>query len=181
MGKSTGHTEGSPLSDDSVIAPDSEITEQAPEAQATEIETPAEAEAPALTVTVTDPAIVAAFETKVTEAVAFLESIGFTVRHGRIGSGSAGIPRDTVEKADPDEVRAYFDSTGLTRAEIAAAVGVTTSVISTVQNPKGDRWSQARFERAKPLIASAMEAKALAMLAALAPKAEVTETVEVAV
>ena len=58
----------------------------------------------------------------------------------------------TVEKADPGTVKAYFDSTGLNRKQLAAVVGVSTSVIATVQNPNGDRWSLARFERAKATI-----------------------------
>lgn len=61
-------------------------------------------------------------------------------------------PRALMEKADPIEVGKYFDGTGLTRKQIAAAVGVSTSVIATVQNPKGDRWSADRFSKARVLI-----------------------------
>lgn len=77
-------------------------------------------------------------------------------------------PRHTKDKADPAAVAEFFASTGLSRKEIADAVGVSTSVISTVQNENGDRWSEARFEAAKPLILSAAERKRAA-----APKAEV--------
>lgn len=61
-------------------------------------------------------------------------------------------PRQVLEKADPTEVARYFESTGMTRKQLASAVGVSTSVIATVQNPKGDRWSAKRFADAKPLI-----------------------------
>ena len=57
-----------------------------------------------------------------------------------------------MPKADPLEVRAYFASTGLSRREIGAIVGTGVGVIATVQNPKGDRWSVERFERARALI-----------------------------
>ncbi len=77
-------------------------------------------------------------------------------------------PRQTVEKADPGEVAKFFASTGLNRKQIASAVGVSTSVIATVQNPTGDRWSRTRFEAAKPLILAA--AKSMPK-AAPAPKA----------
>lgn len=72
-------------------------------------------------------------------------------------------PRSVKVKAEPSEVAAFFASTGLSRKQIAAAVGVTTSVIATVQNENGDRWSAERFEAAKPLILAAAEsAKATA-------------------
>lgn len=79
-------------------------------------------------------------------ATQFLQSEGYVVRM------ATASQRATLLKADPDEVRKYFDSTGLTRAQLADALGITVSVISTVQNPLGDRWSQTRFEAAKILI-----------------------------
>lgn len=68
---------------------------------------------------------------------------------------ATSTPRTTAAKADPSEVAAFFKSTGLTVRQIADAVGVSTSVISTVQRENGDRWSAERFERAKPLILAA--------------------------
>lgn len=53
--------------------------------------------------------------------------------------------RITLAKAAPADVAAYFGSTGLTRKELAAAAGVSTSVIATVQNAEGDRWSEVTF------------------------------------
>jgi hypothetical protein len=74
-----------------------------------------------------------------------------------IRRGARG-PRSVKAKAEPAEVARFFVASGLTRKQIAAAVGVTTSVIATVQNENGDRWSAERFERAKPLILAAAEA-----------------------
>jgi hypothetical protein len=68
---------------------------------------------------------------------------------------STGTPRSTAPKADPKVVAAFFTSTGLSPKQIAAAVGVSTSVIGTVKRESGDRWSLARFEAAKPLILAA--------------------------
>ena len=78
----------------------------------------------------------------------------------------------TVEKADPAAVKAYFDSTGLNRKQLAAIVGVSTSVIATTQNPNGDRWSLARFERAKATI----DAHLAAAAAKSAPKAKTAKS-----
>ncbi len=61
-------------------------------------------------------------------------------------------PRVPLEKAEPEEVQAYFESTGMSRKQIASAAKVSTSVISTVQNPKGDRWSVATFTAKQVLI-----------------------------
>ena len=63
-----------------------------------------------------------------------------------------GAGRATLEKADPADVAAYFASTGLTRKELAAAAKVSTSVIATVQNEKGDRWSLVTFGVKRGLI-----------------------------
>lgn len=63
-----------------------------------------------------------------------------------------GAGRVTLEKADPADVAAFFASTGLTRKELAAAAKVSTSVIATVQNEKGDRWSTQTFEAKRALI-----------------------------
>jgi hypothetical protein len=79
-----------------------------------------------------------------------------------IKRGSA-TPRSVMVKAEPAVVAAFFASTGLSRKEIAEAVGVTTSVIGTVTKENGDRWSLARFELAKPLILAAAKAKAKAV------------------
>lgn len=65
---------------------------------------------------------------------------------------ASGGPRVVLDKADPAEVAAYFASTGLPRKEIATAAGVSTSVIATVQNEKGDRWSTVTFEAKRTLI-----------------------------
>lgn len=70
---------------------------------------------------------------------------------GPRGRESKG-PRVQLEKAGFEEVGAYFASTGLTRKELASAAGVSTSVIATVQNEKGDRWSTATFEAKRALI-----------------------------
>lgn len=86
-------------------------------------------------------------EDRLLAAIALCELAGYVVRRP-----IAATPRATVTKADPAEVKSYFDSTGLTRKQLAAAVGVSTSVIATVQNPNGDRWSQVRYEAAKVLI-----------------------------
>lgn len=72
----------------------------------------------------------------------------------------AGGPRVTLEKASPTDVASFFVSTGLTRKELAAAAGVSTSVIATVQNEKGDRWSTVTFEAKRALILSWMTAHA---------------------
>lgn len=158
----TSTVEGSAPSDDTLQGTD-------PQAQA-----PAEPEATAPIIPVTDPSVLAAFEAKVAETIAFLESVGFTVRHGSAGAVRQAVVRDTTEKAEPAMVKAYFEKTGLSMAEIASAVGVTRSVISTVQLEKGDRWSLARFERAKVLIEDARRAKAAQLLADLAPAADPT-------
>lgn len=71
-----------------------------------------------------------------------------------------GGPRVLLDKAEPLEVAAFFESTGLTRKELAAAAEVSTSVIATVQNPKGDRWSLKTFEAKKVLIAAWTKAHA---------------------
>jgi hypothetical protein len=68
--------------------------------------------------------------------------------------------RAVKPKADPQEVRAYFASTGLSRRELGAIVGTGVGVIATVQNPNGDRWSVERFERARALIDAHLAASA---------------------
>jgi hypothetical protein len=78
-----------------------------------------------------------------------LEVVDAAIRRG------TATPRTTVAKAGPSAVAAFFASTGLSRKQIADAVGVSTSVIGTVQKENGDRWSLARFEAAKPLILAA--------------------------
>jgi hypothetical protein len=92
-------------------------------------------------------------------AITLLESNGYRVT-GRKSSG----PRATMPKADPNEVAAYFRASGLSRKELAAVVGVSTSVIGTVAKMSGDRWSQVRFDAAKVLIdaEAARRAKAAA-------------------
>lgn len=83
----------------------------------------------------------------------------------RVVVPNASSVRSTVLKADPDEVKDYFTGTGLSRQEIADAVGVTSSVIATVQNVNGDRWSAERFARARVLIDDAVALKAKATAA----------------
>jgi hypothetical protein len=68
-----------------------------------------------------------------------------TKKGARVFAG--GIP-----KADPKVVAAFFASTGLTRKQIAEALGVSTSLVGTVQKETGDRWSLTRFEAAQPVI-----------------------------
>lgn len=86
---------------------------------------------------------------------------------------AAPKPRVVLEKAEPADVAAYFAATGLSRKEIAAAAGVSTSVIATVQNPKGDRWSLKTFEAKKLLIdAAAVDAAAARQAANEAAAAE---------
>lgn len=115
------------------------------------------------------PTAAPSHEDLVRMSIEFLESNGYAVRM------RTASQRVTAVKAEPDAVKAYFDSTGLTRKQIADAVGVTVSVIATVQNPNGDRWSLVRFEAAKILI----DAYKTALAALTAPKAEaVVEAVE---
>jgi len=100
---------------------------------------------------------------------------------------SAG-PRERLEMMDPAEVKAYFDSTGLTRKQIAGAANVSASVIATVQNTNkredgsyvGDQWSVKTFEVKRALIDKYVEehadeiaaAKAADLAAAQAKQAE---------
>lgn len=128
---------------------------------------------PAIVEMIADEA--ADLEVQIADAKALLEANGYVVR-----LASAITVRATVAKADPTEVAAYFAATGLTRKQIAGAVGVSVSVIATVQNPKGDRWSQSRFEAAKVLIDA--EAERLTAPAVIAePEAEtVVEEIAVA-
>lgn len=83
-----------------------------------------------------------------------LESVvaAFTPRTRR----STG-PRQVLEKVPPEEVAAYFASTGLARKQIAAAAGVSPSVIATVQNVNGDRWSRNTFEAKRVMIDAYIE------------------------
>ena len=99
-------------------------------------------------------------ETQIAMATAVLEANGYVVRKRTV------VQRALMEKADPDQVKAYFESTGLNRKEIADAVGVTVSVIATVQNPNGDRWSALRYGAAKILIDAYVQAKTAAATAA---------------
>jgi hypothetical protein len=78
-----------------------------------------------------------------------LDVVDAAIRRG------TGAPRSVAPKADPKVVASFFKSTGLSPKQIAAAVGVSTSVIGTVQRENGDRWSVVRFEAAKPLIVAA--------------------------
>lgn len=71
-----------------------------------------------------------------------------------------GAPRVTLAKASPADVASFFASTGLTRKELANAAAVSTSVIATVQNEKGDRWSVITFEAKRALILTWMTAHA---------------------
>ncbi len=67
--------------------------------------------------------------------------------------------RTVVGKADPDVVRAYFDATGLSRRELGSIIGTGVGVIATVQNPRGNRWSAERFERARAQIDAYLAAR----------------------
>jgi hypothetical protein len=99
-----------------------------------------------------DPRVVAlvAWRETATKAPAeVLEIVDAAIRR------ATATPRTTAVKASPADVAAFFASTGLTRKQIAEAVGVSTSVIGTVQSESGDRWSLTRFEAAKPLILAA--------------------------
>lgn len=101
-------------------------------------------------------------------AIELLQSEGYVVRE------ATAAQRITAVKAEPAAVAAYFESTGLTRKQIADAVGVTVSVIATVQNPNGDRWSEVRFQAAKIMIdayKSALEAMVKAAGVAVAAQA----------
>lgn len=86
-------------------------------------------------------------------AVALREMVAASTPKAKVST-----PRVILDKADPTAVREYFDSLGLPRKTIAQASGVGTSTIATVQNPKGDRWSQERFEEVQGLIAAWIEA-----------------------
>lgn len=103
-------------------------------------------------------------------AIDLLEKNGYSVRL------RTASQRVTAVKAEPADVKTYFDSTGMTRAQIADAVGVTVSVIATVQNPNGDRWSQVRFDAAKILI----DAYKIALAARIASATTTESTVTVA-
>jgi hypothetical protein len=87
-------------------------------------------------------------------AIADAPAIVLEVVDAAIRRGTA-TPRQTMPKADPATVAAFFKSTGLSVRAIAEAVGVSTSVISTVTRENGDRWSLARFDAARPLIITA--------------------------
>jgi hypothetical protein len=83
------------------------------------------------------------------------DGIARSTARRQIPSGSTipgGSRRTVVGKADPDVVRAYFQGTGLSRRELGAIIGTGVGVIATVQNPRGDRWSVERFERARAQI-----------------------------
>jgi hypothetical protein len=73
---------------------------------------------------------------------------------------AVAAPKKGSDKADPTEVAAYFASTGLTRKELAAVLGVSTSLIGTVAKDSGDRWSAERFAKARVQIDAAVKAAA---------------------
>lgn len=80
---------------------------------------------------------------------------GGTVVWGSVGStDTAG--RVLKDRAEPSEVRAYFAGTGLAQKVIAEILGVSTSLISTVQTHQPDngknRWSTDRFAEARDTI-----------------------------
>jgi len=84
-----------------------------------------------------------------------LEVVDAVIRRG------SATPRATMAKADPKEVAAFFKSTGLSMKAIAEAVGVSTSVVSTVQRESGDRWSVQRYLAATELILAAVKKAAV--------------------
>jgi ribosome-binding protein aMBF1 (putative translation factor) len=75
-------------------------------------------------------------------------------------SDGSPAPRKVTAKADPADVAKYFASTGLSRKELAAAIGVSTSLIGTVAKETGDRWSAERFAKARVQIDAAVKAAA---------------------
>lgn len=181
MVKPITEVEGSTPSDDSTGQTSDQPAEGAAETTITEPEAEALEEVQAPAPVVTDPSVLAAFEAKVADSISFLEAVGFQVTHrsvARASSASSGSGRDTDIKAEPAMVEAYFDGTGLTRRQIADAVGVGMSVISTVTKEAGDRWSLVRFERAKVLIEAERARIAALLLAPVAAPAEETESVE---
>lgn len=62
-------------------------------------------------------------------------------------------------KADPARVRAYFETTGLSRKELAAVLGKSTGLLAHVTRETGDRWSVSRFEAAVKAIEKHLKAK----------------------
>lgn len=94
------------------------------------------------------------------EATVIVDSLRGMVAAFSPKGRAPGAPRVTLEKASPADVAAFFASTGLTRKELAAAAAVSTSVIATVQNENGDRWSLVTFEAKRALILTWMTAHA---------------------
>ncbi|MEP7082461.1 MAG: hypothetical protein ABI841_05745 [Chloroflexota bacterium] len=68
-------------------------------------------------------------------------------------------PRAAKAHADPARVRAYFETTGLSRKEIAAVLGKSTGLIAHVTRDTGDRWSIERFRAAVDAIERHVKAK----------------------
>jgi hypothetical protein len=75
-----------------------------------------------------------------------LEVIDAAVKRG------SATPRTIMAKSDPGEVAAWFAATGLTRKQLAAAAGVSASLIGTVQSARGDRWSTETWSAKRRMI-----------------------------
>lgn len=110
------------------------------------------------------------------ETTAIVDSLRGMVEAFSPKARVAGGPRVTLQKAAPADVASYFLSTGLTRKELAAAAGVSTSVIATVQNEKGDRWSTVTFEAKQASIAAWMADHRAEIDARLAAEAQEVAT-----
>ena len=80
-----------------------------------------------------------------------LEAVDAAIKRG------TATKRETMPKADPMAVKKFFETLRMTRKEIAGALGISTSVVAVVQNPSptADRWSKARFDRARPVLLAA--------------------------
>lgn len=158
----------------------SQVQDEELQVSDTEPTTESQAETPDSTPEETEtPTTEVSLEAQISAATAFLQTQGFSVRK------ASAATRQLMVKAEPSEVKAYFDRFAgekpeggvvLTRKELADAVGVTVSVIATVQNENGDRWSAIRFAAAKRLIEAYAEAKAETLLALALENAEASET-----
>jgi hypothetical protein len=65
------------------------------------------------------------------------------------------LTRSTSVKADPSEITAFLKRVGLTNRQAAEALGVSQSLLSTVQRQTGDRWSFERWKAAQPILIAA--------------------------
>jgi hypothetical protein len=63
----------------------------------------------------------------------------------KLKAAKAATPRASSPKADPARVREYFATLGMSRSEIAAALGKSVALLAHVTRESGDRWSVDRF------------------------------------